>query len=87
MSKNLDQRVQDVLDIAQEYYPDRPAWAQRRWERKMRAACAQVFMLGMGVGWDKCVAGMDNKFRDETARPRLPDIGMPHPANRPEPTP
>lgn len=102
VSKNLDQRVEDVLDIAREYYPDRPAWAARRWEREMKAALAQVFLLGMGVGWDKCVASMDNTFRDLTdttkcsdqcdhgagrhVPKRLPDIGMPHPANRPEPT-
>ena len=59
MSKNLEQRVEDVLSIAREkdYSPE------TGWERRMKGAIAQVFLLGMTVGWDKCVAAMDNNFR------------------------
>ena len=51
VSKNLEQRVEDVLSIARE---DR--FEAAHWERRMKAACAQVFFLGMSVGWDKCAA-------------------------------
>lgn len=61
VSKNLEQRVDDVLAVAREYYPGNSASG---WERRMRAAAAQVFNLGMSVGWDKCVAVMDDRFRD-----------------------
>ena len=63
MSKNLEQRVEDVLRIARE-----PEEERFHWERRMKGALAQVFFLGMSVGWDKCVASMDNRFRDETDR-------------------
>lgn len=61
MSKNLEQRVEDVLSIARE-----PMDERLHWERRMKGALAQVFFLGMSVGWDKCVASMDDKFRDLT---------------------
>ena len=67
MSKNLEQRVEDVLDIARETIPWGEDQMPANWERRMKSALAQVFFLGMSVGWDKCVASMDNKFRDETA--------------------
>ena len=65
MSKNLEERVQDVLTIALER--DKPGFSiehEPAWDRRMKGAIAQVFLLGMSVGWDKCVASMDNKMRD-----------------------
>lgn len=60
--RRLEECVEDILSIAREkdYAP------AAGWERRMKSAIAQVFLLGMDVGWDKCVAVMDNKFRDET---------------------
>ena len=69
MSKNLEQRVNDVLAIALER--DNPGFSiehEPSWQRRMKGALAQVFFLGMGVGWDKCIASMDNKFRDLSPR-------------------
>ncbi len=50
MSRDLEGRVEDVLAIAREETHDLD------WERRMKGALAQVFFLGMSVGWDKCAA-------------------------------
>jgi hypothetical protein len=39
--------------------------SRERWEIKVKAQLAQVFNLGMGVGWDKAVAVMrENRVDD-----------------------
>lgn len=67
MSKNLEQRVQDVLAVAQEPGAGVPGG---RWERRMKGALSQVFLLGMSVGWDKCVGAMD-EFGTLTEPPKV----------------
>ena len=57
--KNLEQRAEDLLAIAREYPPYGEDDYPPSWERRMKGAIAQVFFLGMGVGWDKCVASME----------------------------
>lgn len=56
MSKNLEQRVEDVLSIAREEDYSEPA----SWERRLKGALAQVFFLGMDVGWDKHAAAIED---------------------------
>lgn len=58
MSDNLGDRVEAVLDYA------RSVPRNRMWERRMRALCAQVFFLGMEIGWDRHAAAVEDLERE-----------------------
>jgi hypothetical protein len=59
VSKNLEQRVDDVLDVARKLRHDDDYYEGSDWERRMKGAIAQVFLLGVSVGWDKCTAARE----------------------------
>ena len=61
----LEELADELLGMVEQAQGDKnqavSELSNERWEIKVKATLALVFNLGMGVGWDKAVAAMENR--------------------------